>query len=138
MNLSTGKLRLVALSNQMEVTHFIDIFNVVACYRRYEAMLEDKFGDKDHGPEFIASWVRNYPHNKGIVKFSAELLNRKTSESFFFFARNNTSVKGLIFDEALQFSNSNKRHVREEHNVGLTAILEGVFEVFGQAPSNIT
>ena len=48
-------------------------------------------------------------------------------------------MKGLIFDEALLFSNSNKRHIREEHNIGLTAIIEGVFEVLQQeAPSNIS
>lgn len=101
-------------------------------------MLEDKFGDKDSGPEFIATWVRNYPRNKGLVKFTADLLNRKTSESFFYFAKSNTSVKGLIFDDALLFSNSSKRLLREEHNIGLTAILQGVFEVLGPAPSNIT
>ena len=47
-------MRLVALSNQEEVGKFIDIFNVVACYRRYENMLEEKYGKNDTGPEFIA------------------------------------------------------------------------------------
>ena len=83
------------------MTQFVDIFNLVSCYRRYEASIEDRFGDKDSGPGFLVDWVRRYPLEKGIVKFTPEMLNRKMSECFEIFARDNPAIKGLVFDDAL-------------------------------------
>ena len=107
-------MRLIALANEQEAHIFVDLFNLVSFYRRYEVLIAKEGKDKDSGPEFICKWVRSYLDHKGIMKMTTEMLSRKSSEYFFFFANKNPSIKGLIFDESLLFSNSTKRLQREE------------------------
>lgn len=127
---TTGKMRLVALANEHDSNSFVDLFNLVSFYRRYEAVIAEEGAGKDEGPEFISKWVRTYLEHKGIMKMTSEMLNRKNSEYFYRFARKNPSIKGLVFDSSLVFSNASKRQQREEQNNDLVQSLQAIFEAF--------
>lgn len=58
-NRTNGKKRLVRLKNE-DKDRFVNIFNLVSCFRGYESTVAERYGDIDSGPDFIQKWVRNF------------------------------------------------------------------------------
>ena len=102
-NLETDKIRLVSLKSKEESEIFVNLFNLISCFRTYEAKITDEGGDIGSGPQFIPYWVRTYTEHRGQLEFTSEILNRKNIKYLMYFAENNPAIKGLIFRESLQF-----------------------------------
>ena len=110
-NLETKKMRLVSLKSYDDMEIFIDLFNLISCFRTYEAKIADHGGDKDSesGPQYIPDWVKSYTEHRGIITFTNEILMRKNVEYMIYFTEENSAIKGIVFDESLLFSKSAKR-----------------------------
>lgn len=129
-NEESGKIRLVSLKSEEEKQAFINLFNLISCFRRYQATIIDEGGDKDSGPQFISDWVRSYFSNEGIMTLPSEILKAKLIKYLLWFGEKNPSIKGLIFDDALYFSLAGKRNQREQINHELTHIVIMIIDTF--------
>ena len=98
---------------------FVDLFNLISCFRTYEAKIAERGGDES-GPQYIPDWVRSYIEHRGIITFTSEILTRKNVEYLIYFTEENSAIKGIVFDENLRFSKAGKRQIRDEQNNELT------------------
>ena len=52
-NLKTGKIRLVSLKGKAEMELFVNLFNLISCFRTYEQKISPEGEKKDSGPDFF-------------------------------------------------------------------------------------
>ena len=108
-NFETEKIRLLSLKSKEEAEVFVNLFNLISCFRIYEQKITDEGGDIGNGPQFIPNWVRTYTDHRGQLEFTVEMLNRKNIKYLMYFAENNPAIRSLIFGEALLFLSSGKK-----------------------------
>lgn len=136
-NRESDKVRLVSLKSKDETQIFVSLFNLISCFRNYEAEIAED-GDKvDDGPEYIPNWVRTYMDHRGVLEFTEEILNLKNVKYLMYFAENNSAVRGLVFGEDLMFTATAKKSSRDDQNHKLAKIIDTVFSKI-QVGNNVT